>query len=124
MPSHAEDAKLVVWSRTPCWQVSASGLLSRTPCWQVSASVFACVPVRVCVCAVDVSAPVSCIRVGPGSLRTAAMTSSSNAVGGAGEHASGAIGGATEHASGRIAMASDPQKMTLERCNCNAGSAW
>ena len=44
----------------------------------------------------------------------AAMTSSSNAVGGAGEHASGAIGGATEHASGRIAMASDPQKMTLE----------
>ena len=42
------------------------------------------------------------------------MTSSSNAVGGAGEHASGAIGGATEHASGRIAMASDPQKMTLE----------
>ena len=47
MSSHAEDAKLVVWSRTPCWQVSASGLLSRTPCWQVSASVFACVPRRI-----------------------------------------------------------------------------
>ena len=33
------------------------------------------------------------------------MASSSNAVGGAGEHASGAIGGATEHASGRIGVA-------------------
>ena len=54
----------------------------------------------------------ACVRVcgrrfGPGLLYPMPhpMTSSSNAVGGAGEHASGAIGGATEHASGRIGIA-------------------
>ena len=39
--------------------------MCRTPFWQVSASVFACVPVRVSVCAVDVSVLISCIQSTP-----------------------------------------------------------
>ena len=94
-------------------------------CVHHALSLCACVRLRMCMCAcvdrttvsrriADVSTPDACRRVGLASLCMAAMASSSNAVGGAREHASGAVGGATEHASGMIATASDPQKMTLE----------